>query len=77
MWGIWRERNSLTFEGTERLIRDLKMYFLQTLFGWANPLGNFLFYSLSDLLDRCSIRLDTDENPTFCVSLATSGIMHC
>ena len=77
MWGIWRERNSLTFEGTERLIRDLKMHFLQTLFGWANPLGNFLFYSLSDLLDRCSIRLDTDENPAFCVSLATSGIMHC
>ena len=77
MWGIWRERNSLTFEGTEGLIRGLKMYFLQTLFGWANPLGNFLFYSLSDLLDRCSIRLDTDENPAFCISLATSGIMHC
>ena len=55
MWGIWRERNARTLEGTERSIQDLKMSFLQTLFGRTNAPGNFLFYSLSDLLDRASL----------------------
>ena len=27
MWGIWRERNAQIFEGTERLIQDLKISF--------------------------------------------------
>ena len=57
MCGSWRERNALTFEGTERSIQDLKMSFFQTLFGWMNASGNFLFCSFSDLLDRCSLHI--------------------
>ena len=42
--------------GAERSIQDFKMSFFQTLFGWTTALGDFLvFFSLSDLLDRCSL----------------------
>lgn len=43
MWGIWRERNARIFEGTKRVIHELKMTFLQTLLGWKKALGIFLF----------------------------------
>ena len=55
MWGIWRERSAQIFEGTERVIHELKMTCLQTLLGWTNALGVFLFSCLTDLLDRCSL----------------------
>ena len=59
MWGIWREKNARTFEETEILIQDLKISFFQTLIRWTNALGVFFFTSLSDLLNRCRVRLDT------------------
>ena len=42
---IWRERNTRIFEGDERSIHELKLFFFQTLFDWANASGvvNFLF----------------------------------
>ena len=54
MWGIWRERNAWNFEGSERLIQDLKLSFFLTLFEWTNALGIFTFTSLPDLLDSCT-----------------------
>lgn len=54
MWGIWRERNAWNFEGSERLIQDLKLSFFLTLFEWTNALEIFTFTSLPDLLDSCT-----------------------
>ena len=51
MWVIWRERNTHTFEGDERWIHELKLFFLQTLLEWANVLGFVTFMSLLDMLD--------------------------
>ena len=50
MWRIWWERNSCTFEGSKRLIHDLKLLFFQTLSERTNA-GFFPFNSLADLLD--------------------------
>ena len=50
MWVIWRERNTRTFEGDERWIHELKLFFLQTLLEWANALGFVTFMSLLDML---------------------------
>ena len=54
MWGIWRERNAWNFEGSERLIQDLKLSFFLTLFEWTNALEIFTFTSLPELLDSCT-----------------------
>ena len=54
MWVIWRERNTHTFDGNERLIHELKLLFFQTLFYWANATGVFTFISLPDMLDFCT-----------------------
>ena len=57
VWGIWRERNAQTFEGNESSIRDMKMSFFHTQFGWTNSLGVLSFSLLSNLLDRCTFFL--------------------
>ena len=49
-WVIWRERNTHTFEGDERWIHELKLFFLQTLLEWANASGFVTFMSLLDML---------------------------
>lgn len=54
MWGILQERNAQPYEGNERSIQDLKLYFFQTLFEWTNAMGVFTLISLSDLIDRCA-----------------------
>ena len=54
MWVIWRVRNLHTFEGSEKLIHELKLLFFQTLFYWANDSGVFAFNSLRDMLDFCN-----------------------
>lgn len=43
-----------TFGGNERLIHDLKLSFIQTLFEWANALGVSTVSSFPDLLDFCT-----------------------
>ena len=50
MWVIWRERNTRTFEGDERWIDELKLFFLQTSLEWANALGFVTFMSFPDML---------------------------
>ena len=50
MWVIWRERNTRTFEGDERSIHELKHFFFQTLFEWANASGVVNFISLPDMI---------------------------
>ena len=50
MWVIWRERNTCTFEGDERWIHELKLFFLQTSLEWVNALGFITFMSLPDML---------------------------
>ena len=54
MWVIWRERNTCIFDGNERSIHALKLFFFQTLFDWANATGVFTFISLLDMLDFCT-----------------------
>lgn len=54
MWVIWRERNTRTFEGDERLIHELKLFFFQTLFEWANASGVVNFISLPEMMDFCT-----------------------
>nr|POE55405.1 dna-directed rna polymerase i subunit 2 [Quercus suber] len=39
--GIWRERNAWTLEGYERLVHDLNLSFLKTLFVWIHASGLF------------------------------------
>lgn len=41
MQGIWRERNARTLEGYERLVHDLNLLFLKTLFVWIHALVLF------------------------------------
>ena len=53
MWRIWWEMNTCTFEGSKRLIHDLKLLFFQTLSERTNA-GFFPFNSLADLLDSCN-----------------------
>ena len=45
-------RNTCTFEGDERLIKELK--FFQILFEWAYTSGVVTFISLPDMLDFCT-----------------------
>ena len=47
------ERNTRTFEGDERSIHELKLFFLQTLLEWANASGVVTFMSLPDMLHFC------------------------
>ena len=54
MWVIWREMNLRTPEGNERLIHELKLFFFQSLFEWANASGVISFNSLPDMLDFCT-----------------------
>ena len=54
MWVIWRETNTHTFEGDERLIHKLKLFFLHTLLEWANASGFVTFMSLPNMLDFCT-----------------------
>jgi len=54
MWVIWRERNTCIFDGNERSIHALKLFFFQTLFDWENATGVFTFISLLDMLDFCT-----------------------
>ena len=54
MWVTWRERNTRIFVGDERSIHELKLFFFQTLFDWANALGVVNFISLPDIMDFCA-----------------------
>ena len=39
--------------GDERSIHELKLFFFQTLFEWANASGVVNFISLPDMMDFC------------------------
>ena len=52
-WCIWWERNSRSFEGTERNLLELKGTVLRTLMEWSNALGMMSFSSILDFLDFC------------------------
>ena len=43
MWRIWCERNARTFEGQEKLVHDLKLSLLKSLFEWMNASYIFSF----------------------------------
>jgi hypothetical protein len=45
MWIIWQERNACTFEGIERSVVELKLFFLRTLFEWMAAFHAHLFTS--------------------------------
>jgi hypothetical protein len=41
MWGVWRERNAMSFEGCEKSVPYLMLLFLKTLFEWNYSSGLF------------------------------------
>ena len=54
MWCIWKERNARTFEGCEKSIVELKLYFMRCLSEWLLATGSFSFSNLFEFLDLCS-----------------------
>lgn len=48
--GIWQWRNAWIFKGNERLIHDLKLLFLNTLFEWINASSSFTSVYFPNLL---------------------------
>ena len=55
MWCIWRERNNRHFEDLERLVSDLKLFFLKTLLDWVTMLGFRSFSPIHDFMDFCTL----------------------
>ena len=47
---IWQQRNAWIFKGNERLIHDLKLLFLNTLFEWINASSAFTSVYFPNLL---------------------------
>lgn len=54
MWGIWRERNLRTFEGSETTTGNLKLLFFRTLFEWMQATNFFSFTTFQDFIDSCN-----------------------
>lgn len=54
MWGVWWEKNALTFDGCKRLVHDLKLLFFNALFQWVIASGVSSFVTLLVLLDICT-----------------------
>jgi len=50
IWGIWQQRKAWIFKGNERLIHDLKLLFLNTLFEWINASSAFTSVYFPNLL---------------------------
>ena len=55
MWCIWRERNNRHFEDLERLVADLKLFFLKTLLDWVTVFGFCSFSSVHGFMDFCTL----------------------
>ena len=51
MWCIWQERNNRHFEDLERLVSDLKLFFLKTLLDWVAVLDFCSFSSVHGIMD--------------------------
>ena len=52
-WCLWWERNTRSFEGTERSMLELKGIVLRTLMDWSKASGVLSFSSVLDFLDFC------------------------
>ena len=52
---IWRERNNRHFEDLERLVANLKLFFLKTLLDWVTVSGFRSFSSVHDFMDFCTL----------------------
>ena len=55
MWCLWRERNNRSFEDTERIIPDLKLYFLRTLLDWLSAGQSHTLFFVVNLIDLCNL----------------------
>ena len=53
MWCIWQERSN--FEHLERLVSDLKLFFLKTLLDWVIVLGFRSFSLVHGFMDFCTL----------------------
>ena len=52
-WCLWWERNSRSFEGTERNLLEIKGTVLRTIMDWAKTSGVLSFSFVLDFLDSC------------------------
>ena len=52
--GHMEGRKYTYFEGDERSIHELKLFFFQNLFEWANASDVVNFISLPDMMDFCT-----------------------
>ncbi len=52
-WCIWCERNSRSFEASERNLLEIKGMVIHTLIDWSNAAGVLTSYSVLDFLDYC------------------------
>ncbi len=55
MWVLWRERNLRVFEGQERMVLDLKLVLLRTLFDWLHCSSNYSPSYFEEFLDSCTL----------------------
>jgi hypothetical protein len=51
---LWCERNARTFKGCEKVVPDIKLSFLQSLFECMTAFGSFSFTNMFEMLDCCS-----------------------
>ena len=55
LWVLWRERNQCVFEGKERMVAELKLYLLHTMFDWLHCSCSHSLSSFEEFLDSCNL----------------------